>query len=85
MRTGIVLRVLLLLSPVLLSGCGTIDLSSIDLPAIKLPWDKPAAPQTVALRGDAAEAAPPDGMQVEDLRAPFGAQTSASLSGGNYK
>jgi hypothetical protein len=66
---------LLLLSPAFLSGCGSIDLPSINLSAIKMPWEDsaPKAPDAAALRGDAA-VDPPDGMQVEDLRAPFGAQ-----------
>jgi hypothetical protein len=87
MRKKIVLRVLLLLSPALLSGCGTID-----LPSINLPWEDstpkaPAILATTALRGDAGDTLatvnPPDGMQVEDLRAPFGTppQTNASLTG----
>lgn len=76
MRTRSVFRVLLLSSPLLLSGCGAIDLSSIDLP-----WENsaapPAAPTAVALRVDAGEAGQaPDGMQTDDLQAPFGAPES---------
>ena len=83
-------RLVLLSAALILSGCGTIDLPSIDLP-----WETPAAkplapaPDTTALRGDAGDsvAALPDGLQVEDLRTPFGAQpaapqTSAALADG---
>jgi len=71
-----VFRVLLLSSPLLLSGCGAIDLSSIDLP-----WENsaspPSAPTAVALRVDAGEVGQaPDGMQSDDLQAPFGAPES---------
>jgi len=66
MRAKIVLA---LLSPILLSGCGTVDLASF------LPWEdsapKAAASSATTLRGDAA-VDPPDGIQVEDLRVPFG-------------
>jgi hypothetical protein len=81
-------RLVLLSATLVLCGCGTIDLPSIDLP-----WETPAAkplappPATIALRGDSGDtaAALPDGLQVEDLRTPFGAQpaqTSAALTDG---
>jgi hypothetical protein len=76
MRAKFVLRALLLSSPMMLSGCGAIDQSSIDLP-----WQN-SAPLTatataVALRGDAGDLGQaPDGMQREDLQAPFGAPES---------
>jgi hypothetical protein len=72
--------ILVLLSPLLLLGCGSVDLASF------LPWGdsspKVAAADNTALRGDDALATPPDGMQVEDLRVPFGdaPQTSAALA-----
>jgi hypothetical protein len=79
-------RLVLLSATLVLSGCGTIDLPSIDLPW-ETPAAKPLALDTAALRGDAGDsvAALPDGLQVEDLRAPFGApqpQTSAALTDG---
>ena len=74
MRTRFVFRVLLVSSPLLLSGCGAIDLSSINLP-----WENsaapPAAPTAVALRVDAGQV--PDGMQRDDLQEPFGAPPAA--------
>jgi hypothetical protein len=75
MRKKLVLRALLLSSPLLLSGCGALDLSSIDLP-----WEssvqQPAAPTAVALRSDVSQT--PDGMQREDLQAPFGMPESGA-------
>jgi hypothetical protein len=78
MRVKIILA---LLSPLLLLGCGSVDLASF------LPWGDSspkvaAAADNTALRGDDALATPPDGMQVEDLRVPFGdaPQTSAALA-----
>jgi hypothetical protein len=67
-----VIRTLLLLSPLLLSGCDTLDhLASLKLPSIDFPWD--SKPVAVALRADTSETAPaPDGMQRDDLRIPFG-------------
>jgi hypothetical protein len=69
---------LLLLGPLALSGCDTINFASLDLSAITMPWDRPAEPpnQAVALREDAA--AIPDGMQRDDLRTPFGGTATAA-------
>jgi len=76
MRTRNVFGALLLSSAMLLSGCGAIDLSSIDLPW-ESPAPQPAAPTAMALRVDAGDAVPvPDGMQREDLQAPFGTPQS---------
>ncbi|HEX3674683.1 MAG TPA: hypothetical protein VHU87_10450 [Rhizomicrobium sp.] len=74
-----IIRTLLLLSPLLLSGCDTLDhLASLKLPSIDFPWDSKPAPTAVALRQDASDTAPaPDGMQRDDLRAPFGDTPSA--------
>jgi hypothetical protein len=71
MRTTAAFRTLFLLSPLLLWGCSTIDLSAIDLPTITLPWADAAPAPTVTARADAAEV--PAGLQVDDLRMPFGA------------
>ncbi len=69
------IRVVLLLSPlVLLSGCETIEqIKSVDLSAFTRLWDAPVKPAAaVALRDVSDMALPPDGMQTDDLRAPFG-------------
>ncbi|HEY2070218.1 MAG TPA: hypothetical protein VGG48_11740 [Rhizomicrobium sp.] len=76
------LRVALLLSPLLLTSCDTLNLSKIDLSSIDIPWfgahDKAPPPQTaVALRQDASEATPPpDGMQKDSE--PFGDARTAN-------
>jgi hypothetical protein len=77
-------RLLLVLSPLLLTGCDKLDLASLDLPSITLPWDdaKPSTPPTiVALRADTVEIAQaPDGMQMDDWSAPFGAPSPVAAS-----
>jgi len=71
MRATAAFRTLFLLSPLLLSGCSTIDLSAINLPSITLPWADTTPAPTVTARADAADV--PAGIQVDDLRVPFGA------------
>ncbi|HTQ12910.1 MAG TPA: hypothetical protein VMH86_03465 [Rhizomicrobium sp.] len=67
-------RALVVLSPLLLTGCDSVP--SIDFSAIASLWDKPdpAQPRTaVALRASESDAAvPPEGMQMDDLKQPFG-------------
>jgi len=68
------LRALLLLSPLLLAGCDTLDVASIDLPKIDWPWAQPEdAPKTVTAAREEEPVKAPDGMQTDDLRMPFGA------------
>jgi hypothetical protein len=79
-----VIRTLLLLSPLLLSGCDTLDhLASLKLPSIDFPWNSQPAATTATLRTDASDTLPvPDGMQRDDLRAPFG-DTPSTVTAAN--
>ena len=73
------LRALLLLSPLLLTGCDTVDFAAIDLPKIDWPWaQSDAAPKTVTALRDEEPTKVPDGMQTDDLRMPFGATAAAA-------
>jgi hypothetical protein len=76
-----IVRAMLLLSPLLLCGCASIDLSALDLSSIRMPWsdaDNPVAPTAVALREDTSDTKPiPDGLQIDDLNVPFGEAGSA--------
>ena len=79
------LRTALLLSPLLLASCDTLDLASLDLPSITMPWDTaapaPAAAPPAALREDVTEtAAVPEGIQQDDWRAPFGGASTVALT-----
>ncbi|HEY1632924.1 MAG TPA: hypothetical protein VGF56_16520 [Rhizomicrobium sp.] len=72
------IRALLLLSPLLLTGCDTMDFAFIDLPKINWPWaSADEAPKTVTAQRDEEPAKIPDGMQTDDLRMPFGAMAAA--------
>lgn len=72
------LKALLLLAPLMLTSCDTVQslgLSDIGTKITAL-WDKPDAPAPVepALRQDVSDTVQiPDGMQTDDLRMPFGA------------
>jgi len=71
MRATAACRTLIMLSPLLLLGCSTIDLSAIDLPSITLPWADTTPAPTATAHVEVAEV--PAGIQVDDLRVPFGA------------
>lgn len=67
------IRAVALLSPLLLAGCDTVQ--SLDFSKITSLWEKPdQQPPAVSLRVETSDnTRVPDGMQMDDLHAPFGA------------